>query len=1626
MPRGGVLEFRVLGPVGVRSGGVEVAIGGARPRAVLALLLLNRNRRLSADRIVDALWDEAPKSARNSVQRFVADLRSSSVEMSERLDSDRTGYLLRVEPGELDLDRFEAAVGAATGHRGAADTATESAALRDALTEWHGPPLDGVGDPPFALSEQARLADARLSTFERWIDTELTLGHHDEVISDLQTEADANPFRERIWAQLITALYRSQRQADALSAYGSLRDTLLEELGVDPAPELRQLELQILNHEVPEVDMPVAASNTNGTGAGPRGYELGDVIGEGQYGRVVEARQTSTGRDVAVKVIDADTADDPPFIRAFDEANKGVAGLEHPHIVPMYDWWREPSAAYVVMRLLRGGTLHGDIPLDDGTRRAALTQVADALRVAHGRGIHHGAVVPGNVLLDVDGNAYLTDFGIGRGATRQDDVDALARLIEQQLPGQLGDSAYDSVDDLMRALDGPPTGRSDTASPYKGLRAFQEADAADFFGRDTLVESMIERLREGRFMALIGASGSGKSSVVRAGLLPRLRRGAVDGSENWFIVDMIPGAAPLDELVRAVRRVAVNPPDDLRSILGSGPDGLRQVVDLVLPETGSEMLLVIDQFEELFTLVPSQRARQRFIESLVAAVEDPRSRLRVVVTMRADFYDRPLADAGLGPLFQAATESVIPLRAEELERAIVGPGDRAGITFDRGLVAEMVSEVVDQPSTLPLLQYALTEMFEARSSDRIGLDDYREVGGVLGALARRADWLYGHQSGSEQLLLRQVLLRLVTVGDDTHSDTRRRVNRSELDSLGDPALIDQVLSEFGRHRLLTFDRDPNTGEPVVEVAHEALLREWSLLRDWIEQSRDELRQHRRVGVGASDWVQANQDPSFLLRGARLNRIETWRDSADLTLTEIEAEFIRASLDARRRDESSERDRLAHEADLEQQSNRRLRLLVGVLGVAALVAIGLSLFAFQQSRTAGDQRSEAQTQTRRATAQSLASAALINLPTDPERTLLLALESVDMSMTAGLDPPDDAIAALHEGLSRDRLVRRLGDASSAVYSPDGDTIAAGRGNGDISILAASDGSLIHTIETAHEGAVIEVAFSPDSTLLASVGVDNDTRFWDLNTGLLLATTPNSDPVGSLSFSPDGRRFGLRALNGSVQVGNPTTGEVLAQRAFSSAGLAWLSDDRIAVLTTDQPPRLVVADPVDLALLDEMDYGGDGFCGIAVALQSGRIFVGGNSPVLLPTDTDGPAIDLNGGSGATCAAAFSPDETRVAAGGVNGTIGVWSTKDGTLEATLAGHGAEIASVSFDPTGTRLLSVSAADQIFEWDVSDDFAAELLSPDLGDLKGARLTSDGDRIVSQNDRGLKVTGVDTGETLAELETAPSKTSLSTDVFDISSDDRLIAVASRTASQVNILSLDSLNLVQSLDEPLGLMTEARFDSSIENVFAMGEDGSLHRWSLAEGRLIWSTPASNERPQQFEVNPSGSLIARPLERAIEIYESATGDLVESFDSKRVRSLAWIDEDSLVSVGATGDFSVWKVGQAKPLKTITVAGGSDLVKFDRGGRRLFIGRADGTVSVWSLDETQELFTLPAHRDLIIALSFDQSVDRVLSADLSGIVNVRSLDTATLADLARSRLTRSLTDEECLTYVGEQGCS
>jgi basic membrane lipoprotein Med (substrate-binding protein (PBP1-ABC) superfamily)/DNA-binding SARP family transcriptional activator len=479
------------------------------------------------------------------------------------------------------------------------------------------------------------------------------------------------------------------------------------------------------------------------------------------------------------------------------------------------------------------------------------------------------------------------------------------------------------------------------SNPFKGLRPFGADDAGSFFGRDALIAELLRTIGRGQHLiALIGASGSGKSSVIRAGLVPALAKGAIEGSDQWLIASMVPGAHPFAELEAALLRSRIDAPASLATQLDDGATGLVRAALRILPDDDAHLVVVIDQFEELFTLVGDPAVRDRFLSNLVAAVDDPHDRITVLVTLRADFYAQPLAHPEFGARLGTGVVNVTALSSEELEAAALRPAEQQGVSLEPALLGQLIADVGNRPGSLPLFQYALTELFDRRYGSTLTAASYRAMGGVEGALQRRASDLFDELDAEHQRAARQLLLRLVVVGDDDQR-SRRRVPAREIASIGvDTAVVQEVLRRFGEHRLLSFDSDPLTGAPTVEVAHEALLTAWPRFDAWIGDSRDDLRRHASITTALREWQLADRHPDYLLASARVADFDGWDDTSSISLNEPEREFLAASFD-RVAALRAEDDRLRAE---EARSRRRLWALVGTLagalGVAALFLAGV--------------------------------------------------------------------------------------------------------------------------------------------------------------------------------------------------------------------------------------------------------------------------------------------------------------------------------------------------------------------------------------------------------------------------------------------------------------------------------------------------------------------------------------------------------------------------------------------------------------------------------------------------------------------------------------------------------------
>jgi len=474
-------------------------------------------------------------------------------------------------------------------------------------------------------------------------------------------------------------------------------------------------------------------------------------------------------------------------------------------------------------------------------------------------------------------------------------------------------------------------------NPYKGLRSFGESDAEDFFGREDLVDRLVRALRGGsNLVSLVGPSGSGKSSVIAAGLIPRLRDGAVPGSESWVIARMVPGANPLAE-VESVVAAAAGPPTGLEKLLDPGAEGNGEAATLRVI-TGGRVLLVIDQFEELFTITDDQ-PRRRFLGALASAVAEPGSQITVVLALRADYYDRPLLHPEFAQVFIPGVVNVLPMTPSELEVVVVGPAERAGVAVEPALLAELVADAADRPGTLPLLEFALTELFDQKTKPALTLEGYRALGGIRGVLSRSAEGLYGALSSDEKQVAMQVFLRLVQLGHGT-TESRRRLALSELASIEiDPVVLSKVLETFGARRLLSFDREPATDQATIEVAHESLFREWDRLAGWIDRHRVALQRFETFMAAAEEWETSGRNEDYLLTGTRLAEFETWAHDGTLPMTERQKEFLAAGIARRKAEQESERGRAEAESRLERRAQWRLAAL------AVAIALLIGGFAF---------------------------------------------------------------------------------------------------------------------------------------------------------------------------------------------------------------------------------------------------------------------------------------------------------------------------------------------------------------------------------------------------------------------------------------------------------------------------------------------------------------------------------------------------------------------------------------------------------------------------------------------------------------------------------------------------------
>ena len=569
--------------------------------------------------------------------------------------------------------------------------------------------------------------------------------------------------------------------------------------------------------------------------------------------------------------------------------------------------------------------------------------------------------------------------------------------------------------------------------PFLGLATFDPAHAEYFFGRERLVAELAARLVGSPLLAVVGPSGSGKSSAVRAGLLPALAAGVLPGSARWRRGLMRPGAHPLAAL------------------------------QWVLPEEGERAVLVVDQFEEVFTLCRDEQERTDFLDALVALAEDRDRHVQVVVAMRADFYGRCATHDRLARLVGANQVLVGPMRRDELRRAIVEPARRVGLRVEPSLTDALIADVADEPGGLPLLSAALLEQWRERDGRVMRRAAYERTGGVRGAVGRLAEATYTGLPEPERIAARRILMRLAAAGEQETAFVRRRVPMEELDAERDDPTA-AALAALTDSRLVTAD------EGTVEVAHEALLREWPRLRGWLEEDAEGRRLHQHLIHAASDWQAGGRDPGELYRGARLASTLDWIAAHEGDLNELERTFL---------DES--RAEAEHEAEHQRRANRRLR---GVLaGLAALLALALVA-----GIVALNQRGEARDAARVADAQRLGVEALSTERLDEALLLQRAAIELDESpATRG-----SLLSVLLRAPAAIGVVNHGWPMFGAALSPDGKLMATGDERGAVTVYDAATRRPLGPPYRIKDGLIQDVRFSPDGGTLAMSSMDPQNR------------------------------------------------------------------------------------------------------------------------------------------------------------------------------------------------------------------------------------------------------------------------------------------------------------------------------------------------------------------------------------------------------------------------------------------------------------------------------------------------------------------------------------------------------
>ncbi|MFJ6676960.1 hypothetical protein ACIQMJ_38175 [Actinosynnema sp. NPDC091369] len=1127
--------------------------------------------------------------------------------------------------------------------------------------------------------------------------------------------------------------------------------------------------------------------------------------------------------------------------------------------------------------------------------------------------------------------------------------------------------------------------------PYPGLAAFGPGQGRWFFGRDRLVAELLgrldERLREGGPLVVVAPSGAGKSSLLRAGLLPALAAGRLEGSRHWPCLLFTPTARPARVLAGYLAAVVGTEPDQVRT---TEPEAVVALTREALADRGGDeparLVVVVDQLEELFTLCDDERERTDFLDLLARlAASGPDGQppaALVVYGLRADFY----ASCADYPHLRSASQDhqlfLGPMSGTELREAVLLPARAVGLDVEPGLVELLLADLgvttPDDPAAagryeagrLPLLAHALRATWQQRHGHALTVAGYRATGGIREAVATTAEGVFTALDDTGREIAEALLPRLVGVGDGEVGDTRRRVPRSELSALGrDPDAVAAVVDAFTSSRLLTQDQD------TVEITHEALLRAWPRLRDWVNSDRAGNLVRQELEQAAAGWDRDHRDPSRLYRGGRLETARALASTRDLPPTA--SAFLAESVRRHHRHVQARRHRFA------------------LLAALALIASVTAVVAIRQGGAAREARDAAVEHRNTAVYNQVTAEADHVGRTDA--SLAAQLDLAAYRMRRSPDQATKLLAAANTVLATSLPVG-TDNVRAVAFSPDGQLMATGAENREVRLWRVTDPARptpLGATLTDLTGVVVSLAFSPDGKVLAGTG-NGATQLWGLadpaHPVALGRMTGHISTVSSVAFSPDGRTAATSGEDSTVRlwdvtdpaapaaIGAPLTGH--ADSVFEAV----FSPDGRTLASVDNDNHLLLWNVADPARPTSLAAPEDGHTGpvlsVAFSPDGRTLATGSQDRTVRLWDVADPAKpaqlgQLTGHTSYIWSLAFSPDGRTLASAGYDHKALLWNVADPAHPAplgwSLTGHAGPVTAVAFRPDGRTLATGSHDRTVRLWDVP----RTMLTGHTGSVEAVALSRDG--------RTLATTGVDRAVRLWDTSDPASPKAYGTPLtgfgesvtsLSFSPDGRTLA----TGSKDHLVRLWDV-ADPAKPAPLGQLA--------------GHTGYV--WTVAfspDGRVL----ASGDDKSVIRL---WNVTDRTKAVQLSVATGHTG---------HVTSVAFSPDGHTLASGS-GDTKVrlWDLGNLPPTPRGTTLGGHSgpvwSVAFSPDGRTVASGAEDGAVRLWDVadpDDFKEAApALSAHTDTVYAVAFSPDGRTLASAGKDRLLRFWDL-----ADTAKPR--------------------